>query len=92
MPVRSATTSPPAGSRFPSGRASTTRATRWEEVPRAKGRLKGRAPKLSSRQQRELGRMHATGDYTVAELAELFNVSRPTVYRVLERVAGAASA
>jgi predicted DNA-binding protein YlxM (UPF0122 family) len=36
--------------------------------------------------------MHATGDYTVAELAELFNVSRPTVYRVLERVAGAASA
>ena len=58
-------------------------------VARAKGRLKGRAPKLSLRQQRELGRMHRTGDYTVAELAELFTVSRPTVYRVLEREAGA---
>ena len=59
-------------------------------VARAKGRLKGRAPKLSARQQRELGRMHATGDYTIAELAELFSVSRPTVYRVLERAAEAA--
>ncbi len=56
-------------------------------VARAKGRLKGRAPKLSARQQRELVRMHATGDYTIAELAELFTVSRPTVYRVLGRTA-----
>jgi len=54
-------------------------------VARAKGRLKGRAPKLSPRQQCELVRMKATDDYTVAELAELFNVSRPTVYRVLDR-------
>ncbi len=54
-------------------------------VAKAKGRLKGRAPKLSPRQQRELVRMHATGSYTIAELAELFSVSRPTVYRVLER-------
>ena len=29
--------------------------------------------------------MHATGDYTIAELGELFSVSRPTVYRVLEK-------
>ncbi|MER6032102.1 helix-turn-helix domain-containing protein [Streptomyces sp. NPDC001851] len=28
---------------------------------------------------------HATGDYTIAELAELYSVSRATVYRVLER-------
>ncbi len=55
-------------------------------VARAKGRLKGRAPKLSIRQQRELARMHATGDYTIADLAELFTVSRPTIYRALERV------
>jgi hypothetical protein len=38
---------------------------------KAKGRLKGRAPKLSDRQQCEVTRMHATGDYTIAELAEL---------------------
>jgi DNA invertase Pin-like site-specific DNA recombinase len=54
-------------------------------VARAKGRLKGRQPKLSPRQQTELRRMHGTGDYTVTDLAELFKVSRPTVYRTLQR-------
>ncbi|MFE3448740.1 helix-turn-helix domain-containing protein [Nonomuraea sp. NPDC059194] len=34
---------------------------------------------------RELRRMHGTGEYTIADLAELFSVSRPTVYRMLER-------
>ena len=52
-------------------------------VARAKGRLKGRAPKLSPRRQAELRRMHATGDYTITDLAELFDISRPTVYRTL---------
>jgi DeoR/GlpR family transcriptional regulator of sugar metabolism len=27
--------------------------------------------------------MHGTGDYTITDLAELFNISRPTVYRTL---------
>jgi DNA invertase Pin-like site-specific DNA recombinase len=54
-------------------------------VARAKGKLKGKKPKLTTRQQGELCRMHATGEYTIADLAELFTVSRPTVYRVLER-------
>jgi DNA invertase Pin-like site-specific DNA recombinase len=57
-------------------------------VARAKGKLRGRQPKLSPRQQTELRRMHATGDYTIADLAELFTVSRPTVYRTLQREAG----
>jgi DNA invertase Pin-like site-specific DNA recombinase len=52
-------------------------------VARAKGRLKGRQPKLSGRQRKELRRMHATGDYTITDLAELFKISRPTVYRTL---------
>ena len=54
-------------------------------VARANGRLRGRQPKLSTKQQAELRRMHATGDYSVADLAELFTVSRPTVYRTLQR-------
>ena len=57
-------------------------------VARAKGRLRGRQPRLSARQQAELRRMHATGDYTIADLAELFTVSRPTVYRALGRETG----
>ena len=54
-------------------------------VARAKGKLRGKQPKLSDRQQRELRRMHATGEYTISDLAEVFSVSRPTVYRTLAR-------
>jgi predicted DNA-binding protein YlxM (UPF0122 family) len=55
------------------------------KIARAKGKLRGKQPKLSEKQQRELGRMHATGDYSISDLAEVFNVSRPTVYRTLSR-------
>ena len=54
-------------------------------IARAKGKLSGKQPKLSDRQQRELCRMHATGEYSISDLAELFSVSRPTVYRTLNR-------
>ena len=54
-------------------------------IARAKGKLRGKQPKLSDRQQRELYRMHATGEYSISDLAELFSVSRPTVYRTLNR-------
>ena len=47
------------------------------------GELRGKQPKLSDRQQRELCRMHATGEYSISDLAELCSVSRPTVYRTL---------
>lgn len=54
-------------------------------VARSKGRLKGRQPKLTARQQTELVRMHASGDYTIADLMEVFSIGRATVYRALER-------
>ena len=55
-------------------------------VAKAKGKLKGRQPKLSKKQQTELVRMHDTGDHSITDLAELFSISRPTVYRTLNRV------
>ena len=54
-------------------------------IARDKGKLRGKQPKLSDRQQRELCRMHATGEYSISDLAEIFTVSRPTVYRTLNR-------
>ena len=54
-------------------------------IARARGKLRGKQPKLSDRQQRELCRMHATGEYSISDLSELFSVSRPTVYRTLNR-------
>ena len=58
------------------------------KIARAKGRLRGKQPKLSEKQQMELGRMHGTGQYTISDLAELFSISRPTVYRTLLRNIG----
>lgn len=59
-------------------------------IARAKGKLKGKKPKLSDRRQTELRRLHDTGDYSISDLAEVFDVSRPTVYRVLQRTPSAA--
>ena len=57
-------------------------------VARSRGRLKGRQPKLTARQQAELVRMHGTGEYTIADLMEVFSVGRATVYRALGRAGG----
>ena len=80
-------------------------------IARARGKLRGKQPKLSDRQQWELCRMHATGEYSISDLAELVSgtnrlshaqpvpslldpilrpaaaetISRPTVYRTLNR-------
>jgi Resolvase, N terminal domain len=51
-----------------------------------KGRLRGKQPKLTVRQEAHLAALHAGGDYTPGELAELFRVGRSTVYRALQRV------
>ncbi len=55
------------------------------KIARANGKLRGKQPKLSDKQQKELSRMHGTGKYSIGDLAELFSVSRPTVYRTLAR-------
>ena len=54
-------------------------------IARSRGKLRGKQPKLSDKQQKELRRMHDTGEYSISDLAELFTVSRPTVYRTLGR-------
>ncbi len=45
-------------------------------MARSRGRLKGKQPKLSARQQAGLVRMRATGEYTIADLMEVFSVGR----------------
>lgn len=54
-------------------------------IAKAKGKLRGKKPKLSEKQRKELWRMHDTGEYSISDLAEVFSVSRPTVYRMLNR-------
>lgn len=49
----------------------------------AKRRPLGRQRKLTVKQRAALRHMYATGDYSLADLAEMFAVSRATVYRTL---------
>ena len=62
------------------------------KVAKAKGRLRGKQPKLTPRQEAHLVALHRTGEHTSAELAELFGVARSTVYRALERARQSAAA
>jgi DNA invertase Pin-like site-specific DNA recombinase len=55
------------------------------KVARAKGRLRGKQPKLSANQEAHLLSLHEGGDHTIGELEELFSVTRSTVYRAVER-------
>jgi DNA invertase Pin-like site-specific DNA recombinase len=59
-------------------------------VAKAKGKFKGKKPKLSPIQSRKLRRMYDTGDYSISDLSDVFKVSRPTVYRTLARQPSAA--
>lgn len=65
---------------------------------RARGRTGGQKPKLGPRQVELVRAMYEESGqdgkrrYTVAQIADEFGVSRPTVYRVLERDASQAAA
>ncbi len=58
------------------------------KIAKAKGRLRGKRPKLSVKQEAHLVALHKAGEHTSAELAELFGVARSTVYRAIERATG----
>ena len=57
-------------------------------VARAAGRLRGRKPKLTPRQEAHLVELYRAGGRTTTDLAHLFGVGRSTVYRAIERAGG----
>lgn len=54
-------------------------------VAKAKGRLRGKQPKLSAHQRKHLLGLVDAGEHTRVEIAEIMNVSRTTVYREIQR-------
>ncbi len=54
-------------------------------VAKAKGRLRGKQPKLSPKQEAHLVTLYNEGEHTGAELAEIFGVARATIYRAVGR-------
>jgi len=55
------------------------------KVAKAKGRLRGKQPKLNPRQEVHLVALHPRRGHSTAELGDLFGVARSTVYRAIER-------
>jgi len=55
------------------------------KVAKAKGRLRGKQPKLNPRQEAHLVSLFEAGEHSTAELADLFGVGRSTIYRAQER-------
>lgn len=55
------------------------------KIAKAKGRLRGKKPKLNPRQEAHLVALHRAGEHGTAELGALFGVARSTVYRAIER-------
>jgi DNA invertase Pin-like site-specific DNA recombinase len=55
------------------------------KIAKARGRLRGKKPKLTPRQEAHLVSLHATGDYTTASSASCSASAAPPVYRALNR-------
>ncbi len=68
-----------------------TRTREGMAAARAAGKLRGRKPKLSPRQEEHLVELHASGEKSPSELAELFGVTRSTVYRIVQRSGASAT-
>jgi DNA invertase Pin-like site-specific DNA recombinase len=62
------------------------------KVAKAKGRLRGKQPKLNRKQEAHLVSLVHSGEYSTLEVAEIFGVGRSTVYRAIERQRIAAKA
>jgi DNA invertase Pin-like site-specific DNA recombinase len=60
------------------------------DAARQEGRIGGRRPKLSEKQQAEIVRMVQKGGKTAADAARLFNVHPATVCRLMSREANSA--
>ena len=54
-------------------------------IAKAKGRLRGKQPKLNPRQEAHMVALLKSGEYSTAELGDLFGVARSTVYRAIGR-------
>ncbi len=61
------------------------------KVAKARGRLRGKQPKLTPSQEAHLVALYAAGEHTVSELEELFTITRSTVYRAIRRARGRAA-
>lgn len=56
------------------------------KVAKAKGRLRGKQPKLTVNQAKHLLELRDGGTLSISELEELFRAGRSTIYRTIRRM------
>jgi DNA-binding MarR family transcriptional regulator len=54
-------------------------------LPRPRAALRGKQPKLNPPQEAHLVALHHAGEHGLAELGDLFGVTRSTVVRAIQR-------
>jgi predicted DNA-binding protein YlxM (UPF0122 family) len=54
-------------------------------IAKRKGNLRGKQSKLPESAQRSIRRRYATGEVSLADLAEEYSVGRSTIHRVIHR-------
>lgn len=59
-------------------------------IAKEDGKLRGKQPKLSPKQEAQLVKLYDSGDYSKSELAEMFGVTRSTVGRAFDRARASA--
>jgi DNA invertase Pin-like site-specific DNA recombinase len=57
------------------------------QLAKAKGRLRGKQPKLSKSQKAIVVSLFNGGQHTTDEIAGIFKIARSTVYRIVKRTA-----
>jgi DNA invertase Pin-like site-specific DNA recombinase len=57
------------------------------QLAKAKGRLRGKQPKLSKSQEALVVSLYNGGQHTTVEIANIFKIARSTVYRIVKRTA-----
>ncbi|MBT2523249.1 recombinase family protein [Arthrobacter sp. ISL-28] len=55
------------------------------QLAKARGRLRGKQPKLSKNQEALVVALYKGGQHTTVEIADIFKVARSTVYRIVQR-------
>ena len=55
------------------------------QAARARGRKGGRREKLDERQLQTMKNMYASNNHSIAEIGSTFGISRPTIYRYLNK-------
>ena len=69
----------------PRVRPATIMKDKSRTIPGVRGKMCGKAPKLSDAQMRELIKMYRTGQYLMKDLGKLFGISQQSVSRLIRQ-------